>query len=127
MKSLRFFKMSEFNCKCCDKRGGEMAKNLVLKLDKMRHEIGEPIFINSGIRCYEHNRKVGGSTASAHLTGLAVDIHCMTSRKRFKLIESAMNNGINRIGVYRNFIHLDIDPRKDAKVIWYSADRFLED
>ena len=35
----------------------------------------EPIIINSGFRCPEVNKKVGGSPISNHLTGCAVDIH----------------------------------------------------
>ena len=37
----------------------------------------DPIIINSGFRCPEVNRVVGGATLSNHLTGCAVDIRCI--------------------------------------------------
>ena len=36
-----------------------------------------PIIINSGFRSPDTNQLCGGATHSNHLTGCAVDIHCM--------------------------------------------------
>ncbi|MBQ9668760.1 MAG: peptidase M15 [Prevotella sp.] len=46
-------------------------------LERLRRALGgKPIKINSGYRCRELNRAVGGSEKSLHLTGEAVDIAC---------------------------------------------------
>ena len=37
----------------------------------------DPIIINSGFRCPEVNKAVGGVSTSNHLTGCAVDIRCI--------------------------------------------------
>lgn len=43
-------------------------------LEGVRALIGKPILITSGYRSKALNRKVGGSTSSAHMLGLAADI-----------------------------------------------------
>ena len=43
-------------------------------LDPLREMYGRPIYINSGFRSKDVNKKVGGATYSAHLRGCAVDI-----------------------------------------------------
>lgn len=92
---------------------------LVQLLDKMRGECGFPFIINSGFRTVEENNKLKDAVNdSSHTLGLAVDLKCLTSDKRFKIIESAIKNGITRIGVGSTFIHLDIDGSKPQMVTW---------
>lgn len=43
-------------------------------LDPLREMYGRPIYVSSGFRSKEVNKKVGGATYSAHLRGCAVDI-----------------------------------------------------
>ena len=44
-------------------------------LDKIRDEYGLPLYISSGYRCPELNKKVGGKEKSQHLKGQAADIN----------------------------------------------------
>lgn len=44
-------------------------------LDHIREEYGLPLYISSGYRCPELNRKVGGKDKSQHLKGQAADIN----------------------------------------------------
>lgn len=58
--------------------GSEIYKNLLYtieRLDKIREEWGGPIIVTSGYRSQALNKAVGGSKSSAHLTGMAADIH----------------------------------------------------
>lgn len=88
-------------------------------LDKIRGECGFAFNITSGLRTKEENDSLKDSVSdSAHLSGLAVDIACTESSKRFKMIDVAIKNGIKRIGVGKTFVHLDIDPTKPQEVIW---------
>ena len=77
----RDFSRKEFECKCgC----GFFKENplLIATLQKIRdyanmkslNETDIPIFINSGCRCKDHNKAVGGVKNSRHLTGEAADI-----------------------------------------------------
>lgn len=56
----------------------EIVKNLELLidniLDPLRERYGKPITVNSGYRCPELNKAVGGSKTSHHMKGLAADI-----------------------------------------------------
>ena len=47
---------------------------LIPRLNQIREEFGEPIYINSGYRCQKLNKLVGGSPNSAHKKGLASDL-----------------------------------------------------
>lgn len=89
-------------------------------LDKIREEFGSPINITSGLRTQGENNALKDSVSnSAHLSGLAADISCLYSDKRFKLVEVALKNGVNRIGIGKTFVHLDIDPTKPKNVLWH--------
>lgn len=43
-------------------------------LDPLREAFGKPIYVNSGFRCRELNKAVGGAKNSYHLRGMAADI-----------------------------------------------------
>ncbi len=42
----------------------------------IRDELGVPVRVNSGYRCPEHNRNIGGSPNSQHMNGNAADLSC---------------------------------------------------
>ena len=74
--------------------------------------------ITSGVRCEKCNKDAGGRPTSAHLTGNAVDIECPDDKTRFKIVYEAINLGINRIGLGKNFVHIDNDKTKTKEVLW---------
>ena len=115
---MKYFEYEEFDSPDIQGSGQMMSKELLSKLDMIREEFGKPIHINSGYRTEAHNEKVGGKPASSHLKGLAVDIACSASRDRFNLIKLFIKHDITRIGIAKNFIHIDIDSHKDPDVIW---------
>jgi len=115
---VRYFKIEEFDSPDKPGSGELMSKMLLEMLDELRGNCGFPLKINSGVRTEERNKAVGGSINSSHLKGLAVDIHCTESAKRFKIIDEALRLGFDRIGIAKTFIHLDIDLDKSPDVIW---------
>lgn len=115
---MKYFKISEFDSPDLKGSGEGMNKDLLQIIDKARDLFAKPIHINSGMRTVERNALVGGSENSSHLRGLAIDVACDNSRDRYRLIEIFMLLGINRIGIAKTFIHIDIDPEKDTDVIW---------
>jgi uncharacterized protein YcbK (DUF882 family) len=50
-------------------------------LDPLRERYGKPITVNSGYRCPELNKAVGGSKTSQHMQGLAADITVGSPKK----------------------------------------------
>lgn len=111
-----YFKETEFKCPCCGKVS--LNENLIPTLDRIRGMYGKPMYITSGYRCPEHNTEVGGKPSSAHLTGEAADISCVSDRDRFNLIYAAITSGINRIGISSKFIHIDISESLPQNVLW---------
>ena len=72
----------------------------------------------SGYRSKAHNQKVGGVPQSSHRLGKACDIACIGSRHRFLIVNALIEAGFNRIGIAKNFIHVDNDMNKSSNVIW---------
>lgn len=117
----RYFKPSEFACKCgrpdCD--APPPADELLRVLDVMRDAYGRPIVINSGSRCRAHNAAQPGSAAdSAHLFGLAADLAIRGGYQRYRMLRAAITCGVHRIGIGRSFVHVDVDDSKPASVAW---------
>lgn len=79
--TVKYFRPEEFRCKHCG-RGG-VTPLLVFYLDMLRAAYGNPIHVNSGFRCAEHNAKVGGARRSRHMIGCAADISVTDMNKMF--------------------------------------------
>ena len=74
--TIKYFKRSEFACKCgkyCNGYPVEPNRLLVQTADKVRSKFGRPMSVSSGIRCKTHNANVGGASASRHMLGKAMD------------------------------------------------------
>lgn len=57
-------------------------------LDPLRRLYGKPIIINSGYRCPQLNKLVGGVTNSWHQNGNAADIHISSAREAKVLFDN---------------------------------------
>lgn len=94
---------------------GEVAKfklvpELWQVLDKARKEAGIPFLLTSGFRTPAENASAGGGANSAHLRGMAIDIHCIDTEKAFKIVKALMNCGTPVfIEQAQKHIHVDID------------------
>jgi len=115
---IEYFKQQEFDCKCgCNTNN--ISEKLVRQLNNARFISGYSFKINSACRCENHNVSVGGSLDSSHKKGLAVDIAVVNSDMRYSILSTLIECGFSRIGIYKNFIHVDIDDDKPQDVIWY--------
>ena len=113
---IRHFTENEFACKCgCEKNNINM--QLVAALDMARKDAGIPIRISSGCRCKAHNARVGGVPDSAHVGGYAVDIQITNSADRIRIVKALMRY-FDRIGIDKQFVHVDIDPSKPGPAMW---------
>ena len=100
------FNLKEFECRCC--KQVKIDSELVFILQRLRDTINRPVIVTSGYRCVRHNKEVGGVENSYHLQGLAVDIAVDMNLER--LANLARFIGFRGIGIYRNFLHLDLGP-----------------
>ena len=105
------FRLDEFKCKCkqCDPQ--LLDDHLVELLQKLRDHFGRSVHVNSGYRCESHNVKVGGSPSSHHKRGMAADIRIQGITPE-EVAQYAESIGIQRIGLYDNFVHIGSDSRK---------------
>ncbi len=110
------FSRREFRCRCGCGRD-DVFPGLIDALEKLRELYGKPIYILSGVRCKSYNLKVGGKSNSAHLRGKAADILCASSVDRFELLRAAFKV-FRRVGVYKGFIHVDVDESLPQNVCW---------
>lgn len=93
--------------------------DLIQKLEQAREKAGVPFIITSGARSSEANQSIGGAVSdSAHLSGLAVDLHASESQQRFLMVSALLSAGFTRMGIYDRHIHVDIDTSKDQNVMW---------
>lgn len=115
---LKHFSISEFDSPDLPNSGVNMDQEFLIKLDLARELSGTPFYINSGYRTKEHNLRVGGTSISSHLKGLAVDIRCSSSQERYKILNGLIRAGFRRIGIHRNFIHVDLDTSKPQNLVF---------
>jgi zinc D-Ala-D-Ala carboxypeptidase len=130
--AIKHFSPRDFTCKCkefCD-HPIVISMDLVRKLDTIRDTIGRHMNILSGTRCERHNRKVAGKLYSPHVakdgTSHAVDVYCPDSAFRFAFLAAALPL-FNRIGIGKDFIHVDDDPDLPPDTMWvYGPDESSE-
>lgn len=85
------------------------------RLQTARTLAGVPFKLNSAYRSVEHELKRGRTGNSMHTKGRAVDIKCVDSGNRYRILESLIAAGFHGIGIDNRFIH--VDDRKTS-LIW---------
>lgn len=112
------FSRKEFECHCDNDCGHIAADIELLKiLEKVRVHFGKPVHVHCVNRCPDHNASVGSKDTSQHIRGTAADFHIngVEPREISEYIDDIMVNS-GGIGIYKNFVHLDI--RKDKMARW---------
>lgn len=114
--SIKYFKRSEFKCKCgkyCNGFPVEPDEQLVKLLENIRNHFGVPVTINSGVRCKTHNANVGGASASQHMKGTAADIKVKgIAPAEVAAYAETLLPGTGGIGIYGTFVHVDVRKQK---------------
>lgn len=105
--TIKHFKPAEFDSPDIPGSGTQMDVETVKKLDSAREIAGIPFKIASGFRSIQHNKAVGGTAASGHLRGRAVDIVALTSHSRYLVVTSLLRAGFVRIEVGETHVHAD--------------------
>jgi zinc D-Ala-D-Ala carboxypeptidase len=113
------FNAYEFRCTCgmCKAADNKMDMDFVETLQGARDVADRPLKITSGFRCAQHLESLKRPTSS-HTLGLAVDISTIDSTARHAIVRALIRVGLSRIGIGKNFVHVDKDPDKPANVMW---------
>ena len=112
----KYFSRTEFQLATPPCELEDMDELFLRKLDKLREYCGFPLSVNCFYRSVEWDKAHGRDGHSFHCKGRAADIRCLDSTKRFKILQYATMCGLNGIGVYKRFIHVDDRP---SGVCWY--------
>ena len=113
------FKVSEFARKHCGEN--EIDQRVINMAQTIREELGVPVHVNSGYRCAEHNRAVGGAKKSNHMKGLAADLACkLGAKKMWAVIQKLYAEGklpdLDYCIRYKTFCHIDCGGKR--KGLW---------
>lgn len=122
------FKVKEFKCPCqkCKRKKVRVSSLLLFKLEMMimiidkSVEVHRPMIVNSGNRCPEYNKKIGGHPNSTHIPkpdGEGADIK-VKGMAPIDLGLIAEEVGGLRIGIAEWGIHVDVRPPCPSK-FWY--------
>lgn len=87
----------------------EICENInytLTRLEEIRQKYGKPIYITSGYRCEELNRKVGGVRGSKHQKGLAADLRMTDNLADFLKWNKMYDKMIFEKSKTANWIHL---------------------
>lgn len=102
------FKVREFRCK----DGGDavfVSLRLAELLEQIRVHFGAAVTINSAYRTPSHNAKVGGTSRSQHLYGLAADIKVAgVSPAVVADYAEQLLGSHGGVGRYSTFTHIDV-------------------
>lgn len=109
---IKYFKKSEFKCKC-GKCGGYPAnpkEKLIRVADKVRANLGGAATVSSGVRCANHNANVGGVSNSRHLTGRAMDF-CVAGKTSDQVLAEVNKHKEIRYAykIDSRYVHMDIE------------------
>lgn len=108
-------RLSEFSCKCNESSCRSVLVNpkLLRAYEKFRREIGIALKINSGFRCFIHNKRIGGAALSHHTAGDALDINYTNFKDLFtpdEVIRMLKACGFTYVHYYAEecFFHADV-------------------
>lgn len=88
-------------------------------LQPLREVYNEPFNINSGFRCVELNKAVGGVATSQHTKGQAADVKVNEPRK---LLTELLKSGLmfDQAILYPTFLHLSYNSANNRKQVLYA-------
>ena len=132
---MKYFTIAELcNSDTADRRGiiNRIPKDLLPNvqglinhvLDPLREWYGKPIYVNSGYRCPELNKVVGGVENSFHVSGCAADIDARSYEENKKLFDYIRENlPFTEVGWEGGgrWIHVALVPgRENEKEVFYA-------
>lgn len=85
------------------------------RLQTARTLAGVPFKLNSAFRSEDYELAHKRSGKSMHCLGRAVDIKCVDSGNRYRIVNALIAAGFNGIGIDNTFIHVD---NRDIPLIW---------
>lgn len=89
-------------------------------LEEVRSLLKKPMFISSGYRSLELNRKIGGSATSDHVNGYAADFTCNQFGTPKEIVRAIKNAGIaydQLICEGNDWVHVSFSPKNRRQTL----------
>lgn len=115
---LRYFGERDFNLAYPSCTLAEMDILFLKKLDECRDRCGFPFHVSCAFRSTDWDKRHNRSGGSYHCKGRACDIRYHNSAELHSIVKNAMFCGLNGIGIYPTFVHLD---DRDLATMWYGV------
>lgn len=82
-------------------------------MEQIRSILRFPIKVNSGYRCAELNKMVGGAASSAHMRGFATDFTCAQFGTPFEIVKKLIEVGLkfDKLICEGSWVHVSFDPQ----------------
>lgn len=118
---FKLFQFKEITCKCCG--GFWFDENVSKFLDNLMafaYSDWKLLLKTTNLhRCVEHNKEIGGASASPHLKSVGCDIY-PDSGQLINLFVRAGSSGLfNGVGVYDSgIVHVDNKEREEKHLYW---------
>lgn len=109
MESSRFPNFSEAEFRKCVPSCSlqDMDESFMERLQSARTIADVPFKLNSAYRSVDYELAHKRSGLSMHCKGRAVDIKCVDSGTRYRIVEALIAAGFRGIGIDNQFIHVD--------------------
>ena len=120
VKLSKNFHLREYECSCSHCSETLVDLDHVVKLQKLREDLGASVRITSAYRCPKHNAAVGGAANSQHKEGTATDIQ--VSGMEPTAVQDACEH-FDGLGRYDSFTHID---SRGSKARWDKRTRKTE-
>ena len=115
----KYFSEAEFRRCTPSCHESDMDPYFLAVMDGIRSKANMPLLMSSAFRSVDYEHSKGRSGNSAHTRGKAVDFVANSSTSRYRIVRAAIQMGICRIGIGKNFVHVDCDQSLDQFVIWH--------
>ena len=91
-------------------------------LQPLRDACGKPLHVNSGYRCPELNKEVGGMPTSQHVKGEAADVACDKPVELARLA-AAMCLPYDQMIIYPTFVHIShrLKGQQRAQILYHKS------
>ena len=114
------FTEAEMRCKCGCGRA-DMKPSFMMTLQRVRNAFGWPMVVNSGFRCPDYDKSIGG--VGIHPKGRSADIR-VSGEKAYHLLGCAYAMDVRGIGLKQHgawagrFMHLDTEGGRTRPRVW---------
>lgn len=98
-------------------------------LERIRSVLGYPIHINSGYRCPELNKAIGGAANSQHVTGNAADLICPAFGSPVAICRVIINSDIPFDQIIKEFswVHVSfVEHQPRGSILTFNGKQYVE-